>query len=121
MRAKFERIVQRALDTIPDEFQEYIAQVPVLVEDRPDPELLAELGMDPDELLFGVFLGVPVGELSVFDVVTDVPRIVIFREDLSQAFPDEAELCHEIQTTVLHEVAHLFGLDEARLDELGFG
>ena len=72
---------------------------------------------DPD--LLGLYEGVPLPERG--DWAGALPdRIRIFRLPLEESFPDPAELEQEIRVTVLHELAHYFGLDEDRLDELGF-
>ena len=96
----FEEHVQRALDELPPEIAGRLENVAVVVEDEhPD---------DPD--LFGLW------EQHEF-----LPtKISIYRRPLEEAFPDPAELENEIRITVLHELAHEFGLDEDRLDELGY-
>ena len=72
---------------------------------------------DPD--LYGLYEGVPLPERG--DWAGALPdRIRIFRLPLVESFPDPAELEHEIRITVLHELAHYFGIDEDRLDELGY-
>ena len=96
----FEEHVQRALDELPPALAGRLENVAVVVEDEhPD---------DPD--LFGLW------EQHEFMPT----KISIYRRPLEEAFPDPAELENEIRITVLHELAHEFGLDEDRLDELGY-
>ena len=97
----FEEHVRRALDSLPSELRAGLENVAVVVEDV-DPE-------DPD--LFGLWEAHP--------YLPD--KITIFRKPLVEAFPDAADLEREIRVTVLHELAHYFGIDEERLDELGYG
>jgi predicted Zn-dependent protease with MMP-like domain len=97
---RFEDHVAVALDALPPELAKALENVAVLVEDE-DPD-------DPD--LFGLW------ESAEF--MPD--RITIFRKPLAAAFPDPKELEAEIRITVLHELAHYFGIDEDRLDELGY-
>ncbi|MFZ1880463.1 MAG: metallopeptidase family protein [Gaiellaceae bacterium] len=96
----FEEHVQRALDELPPALATALKNVAVVVEEEhPD---------DPD--LYGLW------EQHEY-----LPtKISIYRRPLMESFPDPAELEAEIRITVLHELAHEFGLDETRLDELGY-
>jgi predicted Zn-dependent protease with MMP-like domain len=96
----FEEHVRRALDGLPPEIAAKLENVAVVVEDE-DPD-------DPD--LFGLWESHP--------YLPD--KITIFRLPLAESFPDPRELEREIRITVLHELAHYFGIDEDRLDELGY-
>ena len=93
--------MRRALDALPADIAARLENVAVVVEDEhPD---------DPD--LFGLF-----------EEATYLPaKITIYRLPLVETFADPEELEREIRVTVLHELAHYFGLDEERLDELGYG
>jgi predicted Zn-dependent protease with MMP-like domain len=106
---RFEEHVERALAALPPELKQAVRNVEISVEDE-HPE-------EPD--LFGLYEGVPLPERE--DWAGAIPdRIRIFRVPLVEAYPDPAELENEIRITVLHELAHYFGLDEDRLDELGY-
>ena len=97
---EFEEHVRRALDTLPPALAQKLENIAVVVEEQ-DPQ-------DPD--LFGLFEEEPY-----------LPaKVTIFRRPLVEEFSDPRELEREIRITVLHEVAHYFGIDEARLDELGY-
>jgi predicted Zn-dependent protease with MMP-like domain len=105
----FEEHVERALASMPPQLAEAIRNVEISVEDE-HPE-------DPD--LFGLYEGVPLPERG--DWAGSLPdRIRIFRLPLEESFDDPAELEEEIRITVLHELAHYFGIDEDRLAELGY-
>jgi len=98
---RFEEHVRRALDTLPPELAKGLENVAVVIEEE-DPE-------DPD--LFGLWESEP--------YLPD--KISIFRRPLVEEFGhDPQELEREIRITVLHELAHYFGIDEDRLDELGY-
>ena len=105
----FEDHVRNALDTLPPELARRIENVAVVVRDEhPD---------DPD--LFGLYEGTPLPERG--DREGSLPdRITIYRRPLEESFDDAAELEEEIRITVLHELAHYFGIDEDRLAELGY-
>jgi predicted Zn-dependent protease with MMP-like domain len=105
----FEDHVRAALDELPPNLASALTNVAVVVEDEnPD---------DPD--LYGLYHGVPLPERS--DMAGMPPdTISIYRLPLEESFPDAEELREEIRITVLHELAHYFGLDEDRLAELGY-
>jgi predicted Zn-dependent protease with MMP-like domain len=106
----FEDHVRAALDELPPHLAEALRNVAVIVEDE-NPE-------DPD--LLGLYHGVPLTERG--DVAGMPPdTISIYRIPLEESFPDPDELRDEIRITVLHELAHYFGIDEDRLEELGYG
>ncbi len=99
--ADFEGHVRHALDSLPPQISRALENVAVVVED--------EHRADPD--LFGLFEEEPY-----------LPaKITIYRLPLEESFPDTAALEEEIRITVLHELAHYFGIEEDRLDELGYG
>ena len=97
---RFEEHVRRALDELPPQLAKALENVAVVVEE--------EALDDPD--LFGLW--------ESAEYMPD--KITIFRKPLVDAFPEPRELEEEIRITVLHELAHYFGLDEDRLDELGY-
>ncbi|WP_235736526.1 metallopeptidase family protein [Nocardioides alcanivorans] len=111
-RDEFEALVDRALDEIPDEITALVHNVVVLVEDHPLPG-------EPDDLL-GLYDGVALTERGANHA--DMPdRIFIFRQPLLDFCEDEDDLVEQVRITVVHEVAHHFGIGEARLHELGYG
>ena len=105
----FEDHVRAALDELPPNLAEALKNLAVVVEDEhPD---------DPD--LYGLYHGIPLPERG--DVAGALPdKISIYRIPLEESFPDPDELRDEIRITVLHELAHYFGLDEERIAELGY-
>ena len=106
----FEEHVERALDSLPAELRAAMSNVEIVVEDE-NPE-------DPD--LLGLYLGIPLTERGEYaGVLPD--KIAIYRRPLEDEFGDDPELLQEeIRITVLHELAHHFGIDEDRLSELGW-
>ena len=105
----FDDHVRAALDELPPHIAAALENVAVVVEDEnPD---------DPD--LLGLYHGVPLPERG--DMAGALPdKISIYRLPLEESFPDSDELRDEIRITVLHELAHYFGLDEARIADLGY-
>ena len=104
---------------IPGELRAHISNLHMAIEDEPSEELLEELGVPPGETIFGLYEGTPLTERGIeYSGLPD--RIIIFRRPLLEEFDDPAELRHEIARTVVHEVAHHFGISEERLVELGW-
>lgn len=104
---------------IPDELRGHISNVEIMIEDEPSDEMLDELGVPPDDTLFGLYEGTPLTERSTeYSGFPD--RIIIFRRPLLEEFDDPLDLRREIARTVIHEIAHHFGIDEERLAELGW-
>ncbi len=117
-RDPFPRLVEQALEAIPADFRAHLERVRLEMMDWPEPELLASLGLDPGEELYGVYVGTPLTERGA-DPGLLPDRILIFRGPLEADFPDPDQLAEEIAITVMHEVAHAFGIGEERLEELG--
>jgi predicted Zn-dependent protease with MMP-like domain len=109
---RFDELVDQALDEIPDELASLVRNVVVLVEDEPP-------AAEPD--LLGLYEGVALTERTTMSEVVEMPdQILIFRGPLLDLCADEAELVEEVRITVVHEVAHHFGIDDDRLHELGY-
>ena len=116
----FRRLVDEALGLLPAEFRPYLEGVPVVIEDWPSEALLDELEVPEDDTLYGLYSGRALTEGPAES--GQLPsRITLFRGPLLEDCRDEDDLRAEIATTVLHEIAHHFGIDEARLEELGWG
>lgn len=109
---RFDALVDRALDGIPDELARLVHNVVVLVEEEP-PE------GEPDDLL-GLYDGVALTERDSSTLMDLPDRIFVFRGPLLDMCESEEELVEEVRITVVHEVAHHFGIDDARLHDLGY-
>lgn len=107
----FEDHVRAALDSLPPDVAGALENVAVVVED--------ENAGDPD--IFGLYQGVPLPDRGIGYSGALPDRIAIYRLPLEETFTDPDELEHEIRVTVLHELGHYFGMDEDKLDELGYG
>lgn len=115
-RRQFEALVADALDAIPPELGGLIENVVVVVEDWPSDEQMDEHGE-----LFGLYEGTDIIARSPLSYSGTMPdRITVFRGPLCLAFDDADELAEEILVTVVHEIAHHFGITDERLEELGW-
>jgi predicted Zn-dependent protease with MMP-like domain len=119
-REKFEAVVERAIARIPSEIRERMHNLVISVEARPSPDLLADMGAPDDEILFGLYDGIPLPERSAFDPPLHPDKILIFQELLEEWCDTIDELEEEIEITVVHEVAHYLGIDDERLAQLGY-
>lgn len=120
-KAHFAELVERALAELPPQFSRFLEEVPVEIRDRSTPAQRRRAGVGRDELLLGLYTGVPRTQRSVehSGVMPDV--IYVFQEDVELASGGERDLVEQVRVTVLHEIGHHFGLDEDELDELGYG
>jgi predicted Zn-dependent protease with MMP-like domain len=113
--------VARVLDRLPRQFRNGLRNVEFVVEERPSVELLRAEGLDPRfDTLYGIYQGVPLPDRSSLDPPLLPDKITIFAAPLLRDFPDPKELREEIRITVLHEIAHYFGMDEEDVEGLGY-
>lgn len=109
---RFDALVDRALDEIPEELASLVRNVVVLVQAEPPPE-------EPDDLL-GLYDGVALTERDSTMLPGLPDRILVFRGPLLDFCDTEEQLTREVRITVVHEIAHHFGIDDARLHGLGY-
>jgi len=119
-RRKFEGLVARALDGLPELIGERMNNVDVVIEEWPAREQYRRLGLNPDEWLFGLYEGTPLLERGITSDPLLPDKITIFKGPLEEACENEDQVAEEIRRTVVHEVAHHFGIDEDRLRDLGY-
>jgi predicted Zn-dependent protease with MMP-like domain len=111
----------RVLDELPDEFRERLHNIEIVVQKRPSKHQLAEMDLDPhEEVIYGLYEGVPLPDRSVFDPPILPDKITLFSEPLLSDFPDREELREQIRLTVIHEIGHYFGMDEDEIEKLGY-
>lgn len=113
---EFEAVILKAMDGLPDWVHDGLDNVEVLVVDEPDETL------DPEgQGLLGLYVGTPLPERGS-DYAGELPDVVyVFRRPHLELGLPPAELQDEIVKTLLHEIAHYFGIDDDHLDEIGWG
>ncbi len=116
---RFERLVETALDGIPPPFSAALDEVAIVIEDDADDEQLELSGLGPDDALYGLYEGTPRTAWGA-DLVPFPNKISLFRIPLEEDFPDPDDLAEEVRVTVIHELAHHLGIDDDRLEQLGF-
>ncbi|MCE3223373.1 MAG: uncharacterized protein K0S58_1553 [Nitrospira sp.] len=110
---EFQELVQQALDSLPDEYAKLISNVAVVVEDEPSPDLLADLEMEEDEDLLGLYQGLSIDKESFFQTGGQLPaKISIYRGPILRICRTKNEVVQEVRDTVVHEIGHHFGFDD---------
>jgi predicted Zn-dependent protease with MMP-like domain len=116
-RDLFDAIVAEALASLPAEFAHHLANVEVQIETRPTREHRRAVGLKPWQTLYGLYQGVPLTErVGGSPLLPDL--ITIFQEPLERDFPSHTALRAQVRRTLLHEIAHFFGISDERLHEL---
>jgi len=118
---EFDRAVKRAIKRIPAEIRTRLDNIVISVRPRPSPEMLRELGLPPNDPLFGFYWGISLPERSETSPPLFPDTIFIFQEPLEEACRSLVELEEEIEITVVHEIAHFLGMTEEQLVALGYG
>ena len=114
-RARFARLVRNALDELPAEFRDRIRNLEVVIEDEPPPERAPERGT-----LLGLYEGVPLTQRGAQEPYLP-DRISLYRGPIERMTASPRRQAAIVRDTVVHEIAHHFGISDARLDELGLG
>lgn len=119
-KAQFGELVEAALRELPEEFADFLEEVPVEVWDRPSETQLRSAGVRKGGLLLGLYVGRPRTRRSVEDSGAMPDVIYIFQEPIQAVCNTEEELLRQVRVTVLHEIGHHFGLSEDDLTRLGY-
>ena len=117
-REKFEWLVARAVDSLPEEFRTKLENIDVVVEDWPTEYQLADVGLKDDETLLGLYEGVPLTRRSSHYGLVPPDKITIFRRPIEAKCRYVDQITAEIQRVVRHEIAHHFGIGDARLEQI---
>jgi predicted Zn-dependent protease with MMP-like domain len=117
-RKKFERLVEFAVQSIPQRFRDAMHNIAVVVEDAPSPELLAEMGIEPGDSLYGLYQGTPLPERSWAEGSRLPDRISIYQRPIEEDAEDEDDMFVIVAETVIHEFGHYFGLSEQEIEAI---
>jgi len=108
----FDEVVSQALDQVPGQFMDLLDNVVILVEDEPD---------GPEKDLLGLYEGVPLSDRDTLYGAVLPDRIFIYRIPLKSVCDSVDELREEVGITVVHEIAHFFGIEDEQLESMGWG
>jgi predicted Zn-dependent protease with MMP-like domain len=120
-RESFQRLVAQAVEELPEEFLLRLENIDIVVEDYPTPNQLHQLGLRGGETLLGLYEGVPQTRRGGHYGLVPPDKITIFQRPIEARCRYGGSLSAEIQRVVKHEIAHHFGISDARLKQLGEG
>ena len=117
-REQFEQLVEQAVKDLPKFFQEKLENLAIVVEDVPPPDIQDKF---PGSVILGLYQGIPLPDRSVFYSHPYPDVISIYQRNIEYMCRTEQEIVDQVKKTVMHEIGHYFGFDEAKLHELGLG
>ena len=117
-RGQFEELVREALSDLPEEFTARLENVDLVVETAPTPEHIRSSGIGEGYTLLGLYEGVPLTARENYGFVLP-DKITIFQRPIEDICDTPEDVIDEVRSTVVHEVAHHFGIDDAALHEMG--
>ena len=118
---RFERLVAEAVDSLPEEFRLRLENIDIVVKERPSPGQLADLGLKRGDTLLGLYQGVPLTNRGRSYGLVAPDIITIFKKPIESQCSNDAEIMTEVRGVVQHEIAHHFGISDARLRHLAQG
>ena len=120
-RERFEQLVAQAVEALPEEFRQKLENIDVVVEDTPTRHQLRESKVGKGMTLLGLYEGVPLTQRSIYYGLVPPDKITIFQKTIEEKCSGDDEIKLEIRKVVRHEIAHHFGIGDARLKEIEDG
>jgi predicted Zn-dependent protease with MMP-like domain len=117
-RERFQQLVAMAVDSLPEEFRTRLENIDVIVEDRPTRGQITKAGLRRGQTLLGLYEGVPLTKLGSHYGLVPPDKITIFQKPIETNCINDTEIIAEMQKVVRHEIAHHFGIGDARLEQL---
>lgn len=117
-REQFESLVRNAIDNLPQEFISKLRNIDVVIEDRPSRGQVDSVGLGCGQTLLGLYEGVPQTKRGGHYGLVLPDKITIFQKPIEAICKDDTEVTVEIERVVKHEIAHHFGIDDTRLEQI---
>ena len=117
-REEFQWLVEKAVSGLPEEFRGKLDNIDVVVDDWPSASQLASVDLKKGHTLLGLYEGVPLTKRSIHYGLVPPDKISIFQKPIEARCKNNLNITAEIQKTVKHEIAHHFGISDARLRQL---
>jgi predicted Zn-dependent protease with MMP-like domain len=114
----FQNLVRQALLCVPDDIKSNLDNVDILIEDWPSKQQLFGSAIEDDQYLLGLYEGIPRTERFGYDMVLP-DKITLFKKSIEAISSNESEIIENVKTTILHELAHHFGIDDPTLEKMG--
>lgn len=115
---EFDRLITKAMDELPQKYIEGLDNVAIVYADEPTDEQKVKMKLDNHHLLLGLYEGIPLTQRGGGYTFVLPDKITLFKNQILATVRDEAELFERIKRTLWHEIAHYYGLNHARIDEL---
>lgn len=115
---QFDQLITRAMDELPQKYIQGLDNVAIVYEDDPTPEQKEKMHLDNNHLLLGLYEGIPMTKRGAGYTFVLPDKITLFKHQIMAVAHDEASFFEQIKRTLWHEIAHFYGLDHARMDEL---
>lgn len=119
-RREFERLVLEALEDLPTSIRDRVDNLDIVVQNWPSPAELRQQGIPNRYSLLGLYQGIPLTLRSHYDMALP-DKITIYRRPIEAMCSTREQVVRQVRTTVIHEVAHHFGIDDATLDHTQYG
>jgi predicted Zn-dependent protease with MMP-like domain len=115
---EFDRLISRAMDELPQKYIKGLDNVAIVQADDPTPEQKIKMKIDNHHLLLGLYEGIPLTQRGNGYSFVLPDKITLFKNSILAVARDEAQLFEQIKRTLWHEIAHYYGLNHHRIDEL---
>ena len=116
---EFEQLVVQALDELPEDIRKHLDNIEVVVSDWPTAAEMKSVGLKPDQLLLGLYEGIPLTKRGNRYGLVLPDKVTIFQGPIEQICRTRQQVVRQVQRTVKHELAHHFGINDDRLKDLG--
>jgi predicted Zn-dependent protease with MMP-like domain len=115
---QFDQIISRAMDELPQEYIKGLENVVIVQADEPTPEQLEKMKVDPHHVLLGLYEGIPLTQRGSGFSGMLPDKITMFKNSILAVVNSDHELFEQVKRTLWHEIAHYYGLDHGRIDEI---
>lgn len=115
---EFDRLISRAMDELPQQYIQGLENVAIIYADEPTDEQKIKMKLDGRHILLGLYEGIPLTQRGAGYTFVLPDKITLFKNSILAVVRDEAALFEQIKRTLWHEIAHYYGLNHARIDEL---
>jgi predicted Zn-dependent protease with MMP-like domain len=119
---EFETLTQEIFDSLPEQFQHNMENVRIVIEDFPSNEILVKMGTGSANVLLGLYEGIPLNKrgtwYGMYPVVPD--KISLYKNNIERTAHTHEALCSQIRKTLVHEIAHYYGMDEDEVRAAGY-
>jgi len=115
---EFDRLISKAMDELPQEYIRGLQNVAIVYADWPDEHQQKKAKLEPGNILLGLYEGIPLTQRGMNYNLVLPDKITLFKQSILRVISDEAQLFEQIKRTLWHEIAHYYGLNHDRIDEL---